>query len=497
MRGPNRCQRLACLIMAGLLAPPFSVALAQPVITANPETGPPTGTVSVSGTGFGADEAVDLYFDTADLALATTGSNGAFTGIRLTTPVSATPGAHWITGIGRRTGFAAQAKFIVQTDWREFREDPTRQGYNFTENTLNVANVSGMELRWSANIDVFTSSPAVASGIAYVGSYDYNLHAMDAVTGQPLWSAPTKFDIDCSPAVADGVVYVGSDDTNLYAFNAATGEQIWKAGTGFDVASSPAVVDGTVYVGSSETEPTVHGVLYAINAKTGKTIWTATTGGQIVYSSPAIANGVVYVGSDDSKLYAFDTATGQPLWSALTGGAIEYSSPAVANGIVYVGSDKLYAFNAMTGQQIWSAATGNAIWSSPAVADGLVYAGSIDTYLYAFSAATGQQLWKAAAGGQIYDSPAVANGVVYISSSGEALLAFNAATGQLLWSGALAGNTFSSPAVANGFIYVASGSLNAFALPSAEPPVRPAPATLRPDLTLLPHLSNAVKYPRR
>src|ERR1017187_636079 len=56
----------------------------------------------------------------------------------------------------------------------------------------------------------------------------------------------------------------------------------------------------------------------------------------------------------------------------------------------------------------------------------------------------------------------------------------------------------SSPAVANGVVYVGSvdGSLHAFSLPPAEPPARPNPATLKPDLTLLPALSeNLTKRP--
>jgi hypothetical protein len=74
------------------------------------------------------------------------------------------------------------------------------------------------------------------------------------------------------------------------------------------------------------------------------------------------------------------------------------------------------------------------------------------------------------------------------------LHAFNAATGQPIWSSAATGlGIFSSPAVANGVVYVGSDKLYAFGLPpasaaalAAQPPVRPDPATLKPDLTLLP-----------
>jgi hypothetical protein len=63
------------MISAGCLA------LAQPTVTVGPKSGPPTERVAARGTGFAADEAVDLYFDTTDLALATTGAGGSFSDI--------------------------------------------------------------------------------------------------------------------------------------------------------------------------------------------------------------------------------------------------------------------------------------------------------------------------------------------------------------------------------------------------------------------------------
>jgi outer membrane protein assembly factor BamB len=63
-----------------------------------------------------------------------------------------------------------------------------------------------------------TSSPAVANGVVYVGSYDGNVYALNASTGSKLWSFATGNLVDSSPAVANGVVYVGSYDHNVYAF---------------------------------------------------------------------------------------------------------------------------------------------------------------------------------------------------------------------------------------------------------------------------------------
>src|ERR1035437_9480736 len=147
------------------------------------------------------------------------------------------------------------------------------------------------------------SSPAVADGVVYVGSFDRKLYAFSAQTGQTIWSAATGNYIQSSPAVASGVVYLGSADNNLYAFNAATGQRIWTAGTYRSVLSSPAVANGVVYVGSYD------GKLCAFNATTGQTIWSAATG-ESIPSSPAVANGVVYVGSLRQR-YLLLTSSGE------------------------------------------------------------------------------------------------------------------------------------------------------------------------------------------
>jgi outer membrane protein assembly factor BamB len=240
---------------------------------------------------------------------------------------------------------------------------------------------------WTANVPRATvSSPAVANGVVYIASResmpeasDAKLYAFDAAgstgcsgtpkTCAPLWTAAISTS-DSSPAVADGVVYVGSYDPNasLYAFDAAgstgcsgtpkTCSPLWTATTEAGVESSPAVANGVVYVGSTDTR------LYAFDAagstgcsgtpKACSPLWIGHTGG-IVGSSPAVADGVVYIGSIDSRVYAFDAAGSTdcsgtfkvctPLWTATTGGAVN-SSPVVANGVLYVGSDdhQLYAY---------------------------------------------------------------------------------------------------------------------------------------------------------
>ena len=170
-----------------------------------------------------------------------------------------------------------------------------------------------------------------------MGSEDNRVYALDASTGDLIWSYETGDRVNSSPAVSGGVVYVGSEDNRVYALDASTGDLIWSYETGDWVNSSPAVSGGVVYVGSSDNH------VYALDASTGERIWRYETG-DVVVSSPEVSGGVVYVGSNDNRVYALDASTGDLIWSYETGDWVD-SSPEVSGGVVYVGSNdgRLYA----------------------------------------------------------------------------------------------------------------------------------------------------------
>jgi len=479
----------ACLLLCGL-------ASAAPSITLSKKTGPPTSRILVSGRGFAPHVGVDIYFDTKDEAVATANSAGSFFQIAIPASASALPGDHWVSAVGRSGQNHAQARFDVHANWRQFHR-LNMQRRNPFENVLNVHNVGKLRLKWIyATGDQVWSSPAVANGVVYVGSYNGNVYALNASTGAKLWTYATADPVVSSPAVANGVVYVGSWDNNVYALNASTGAKLWGYATGDRVYASPAVANGVVYVGSSDRN------LYALNASTGALLWSYATG--IEYSGPAVANGVVYVGSDypDNNVYALNASTGGLVWSYAAGCCGVETSPTVANGVVYFGSTEdgnVYALNASTGEMRWKYAAGYDGESSHAVANGVVYFGSLDKNVYALNASTGALLWSYPTGTYVHSSPAVANGVVYVGSADNNVYALNAKTGAKLWSYLTDGYVESSPAVANGVMYVGSvgvdplhGSVYAFGLPDSDQlkrgtvPQRPDPKTLRPDFSLKP-----------
>lgn len=306
--------------------------------------------------------------------------------------------------------------------------------------------------------DSIVSSPTVAHGFVYVGSYDEKLYAIDLESGEREWSYETTGDVFSSPTVVDGTVYVGSTDNSLYAFDAENGTREWVYETGDGILSSPTVSNGTVYVGSNDDN------LYAINAETGELNWVYETG-RSVKSSPTVANGTVYVGSHDHNLYAIDAETGEREWVYETGSLV-FSSPTVSNGSVYVGSmdSDLYALNARTGDEQWVYETGHRVLSSPTVANGTVYVGSSDNTLYAVSATTGETEWTYDTGGSVFSSPTVAGGTVYVGSGDDNLYAIAAETGSQKWTYKTGGWVASSPVVAEGTLYVGSLDDNLYAI---------------------------------
>ena len=131
--------------------------------------------------------------------------------------------------------------------------------------------------------------------------------------GNLLWSYQYKGAAMCSSAtVIAGVAYVGSADDYIYALDAPSGEVRWRIQTGNEVCSTPAVADGVVYVGSRDHH------VYALDAASGLVLWRFETGDE-VWSSPAVADGVVYVGSRDHYVYALDAERGALLWRHETG----------------------------------------------------------------------------------------------------------------------------------------------------------------------------------
>ena len=202
--------------------------------------------------------------------------------------------------------------------------------------------------------DVFLSSPAISNGVAYVGSGDHYVYALDAGTGSLRWKFLTGNVVHASPAVAAGTLYIGSWDRYFYALDARSGAVRWRFATGDDrviynqvgIAGSAAVTDTMVYFGCRDS------TFYALDARTGTLAWKHDQHGSWVVGSPAIANGVVYyTTSDEKRFWALDARTGAEKFKTPYG-SFAFSSPSLAGGVAYFGTfdGRLYGINARSGE---------------------------------------------------------------------------------------------------------------------------------------------------
>ncbi len=222
------------------------------------------------------------------------------------------------------------------------------------------------KVRWRRKIGPSESSPLVARGRVYVGSWDGSVYALSANTGRVVWRFASKDKIKGALALSGQRLFVGSYDHHVYALDARTGKEIWRAsaqerlGSRGTFYSTPAVAYGRVYVGSTD------GKVYSFGATTGKLRWAHGTGGY-VYGSPAIWRQLVLVGSYSGEFYAFDAATGDARWRFRANGPIS-GSATVLDGVVYFATLKrrTYALDAATGRQLWSWPDGK---YTPVVAD--------------------------------------------------------------------------------------------------------------------------------
>ena len=96
------------------------------------------------------------------------------------------------------------------------------------------------------------------------------LHAIDAYTGQRLWTFTAGSGFDTNPLVVDSLVLIGNRDGYFYAVYSEgpqAGQEAWKYQTDGPIDFSAAYKDGVVYFASEDS------YAYALKAQTGELVW--------------------------------------------------------------------------------------------------------------------------------------------------------------------------------------------------------------------------------
>src|SRR5205823_5378323 len=106
---------------------------------------------------------------------------------------------------------------------------------------------------------------AVSNGLVFATDVlKHAVFAIDAVTGQQVWRLPSTVGTTGPVIIGDTLIY---NDNVMRAVDAQTGDPLWS--NSVFTFSTPAIDGKTLYV--------VYGSLYAIDPQTGSVLWTFLT----------------------------------------------------------------------------------------------------------------------------------------------------------------------------------------------------------------------------
>ena len=153
-------------------------------------------------------------------------------------------------------------------------------------------NVADLGVAWTFDLSTgrgVESTPIVHDGVMYVTSAWSIVHALDAVTGEEIWTYDPEVAgedaikgccdvVNRGVAIYDGKIYLGVFDGRLEALDAKTGKLVWSKVTvdqsqPYTITMAPRIVKGRVIIGNSGGELGVRGYVSAYDAKTGELDW--------------------------------------------------------------------------------------------------------------------------------------------------------------------------------------------------------------------------------
>ncbi|MEQ8859677.1 MAG: PQQ-dependent dehydrogenase, methanol/ethanol family [Pseudomonadales bacterium] len=158
---------------------------------------------------------------------------------------------------------------------------------------INRDNVDQLGLAWYQDMGTNRAqeaTPIVVDGIMFFTSAWSRVYAVNAVTGERVWTydpaVPGEWGrraccdvVNRGVAVYEGRVYVGSLDGRLIALDAASGEKVWEVDTIIDrdrfytITGAPRAARGKIFIGNGGAEFGVRGYVTAYDAKTGEQVW--------------------------------------------------------------------------------------------------------------------------------------------------------------------------------------------------------------------------------
>ncbi len=287
---------------------------------------------------------------------------------------------------------------------------------------IKASTVSDLELAWTLPIEAesafgsYASSPIVSKGVIYSQDLASNVQAIDADSGEVLWTK--KYELpDHGPngvVVQDGKVF-GATPNAAFALDQATGKQVWSVPLlrnekeGIDMA--PGYHDGIVYVSTVPVNVGEFygaggvGILWALDGKTGKKLWHFDTVPKDLWGKPEVnsGGGLWYPPSFDEKGSMY-IGVGNP--APFPGTEDEPWGSSRPGPNLY--TDSLVKLNAKTGKMEWYyQVTPHALYdwdfqNPPILLESggreLVLGAGKSGFVIALDAKSGKLIWKRAVG---------------------------------------------------------------------------------------------------
>jgi outer membrane protein assembly factor BamB len=287
------------------------------------------------------------------------------------------------------------------------------------------------EPRWSFAVADRQFAPAAIQDAVVYTCARSTFYALDRSTGALLWTFEADASIgSTSPLLLDGVAYVGSDNGTIYAIDLTTHTARWSVTTGGGVRTYLAGANDTIYATQGG------GVLCALAVSDGHELWRARLAGDADWTEAAVANGLVFAGASGNDFYAFDATTGVQRWKFDDANSDRsgWSAPAIADGVVYAGNRnrRMFAFEAATGRVLWRVDTEDAATTDPVLVGNTLYFGvgshgaSNDVAprdFYAIDVTSGLVTSRFRAAGLVLGGAAVGDGTVFYQSLARMLYA--------------------------------------------------------------------------
>ena len=330
------------------------------------------------------------------------------------------------------------------------------------------------------------AQPVIAGGRVFTMDSDAEVRALDADTGDLLWSRELSSDDDGilggGLGIANGRLYATTGSGQVVALDTASGQEVWRKSLDGPIRAAPTIRDGRVFV------VTIANRLFALAADDGRELWNhaglTEVAGLVGGAAPAVDRGVVVAPFSSGEAVALRAENGRVVWTesltslrradAVTSLAHIRGRPVIDGGLVYVvgHSRRTVAIDFRTGTRLWEASVGG--FQGPWAAGDFVYVMTREAELVCLTRSGGLVRWVTKLPRYedeedredpiFWAGPVLAGNRLFVAGSTGELLSISPATGEIVDRTRLPASVLIPPSVARKTLYLLTEDAELIAL---------------------------------